>query len=383
MYKSAFCGQIDEIPGISVDNFEHPKERKVLAYFLSHCHTDHTQGLYSEALIEALEETGASLYMSDSSAAIVDHETPDPRLMKYVQILKMGHNTITLPNPNDNDPVVFTVVQIPAGHSFGAVMFLFKKNKRSILYTGDFRMHPNDLPKYGHFHKDALGLEPIQIDVMYVDTTFISRRYQNFPKRSESIEALFSVIARHDGRVALHVSARYGYEFVYNQIYEKMGLKVFVGEDRWRFYSKVQHKVPGATNDETSKIHLCRNQSEKKDHTKCLPTTQTDSNFLYIHFSAMKWDNFDIEDKTFNRVSEKRVDVCFATHCSRSELKHFVDYFNPKKVVGFPEPYPIEDLNVKVEFFSIAPKKRKISSEKEIKLDKKIDKELLKEIFDI
>ncbi|KAJ2941697.1 hypothetical protein O0L34_g10505 [Tuta absoluta] len=387
MYKSAFCGQIDELPGISVDNFEHPKERKVQAYFLSHCHTDHTQGLYSEALIEALEETGACLYMSESSAAIVEHETQDSRIMKYVKTLKMGSNTVTLPNPNDNNPVVITVVQIYAGHSFGSVMFLFKKNKKSILYTGDFRMHPNDLPKYGPFHKDKQGLEPIHIDVMYVDTTFISRRYENFPKRSESVDALIAVIHRHlhthNGCVALHVSARYGYEFVYNLIYKKMGLKVFVGEDRWRFYRKVQHLVPGVTNDSNSKIHLCRNQSEKTDHTKCLPTIQNDTNFLYIHFSAMKWDNFDIEDSTFNRVSEKRVDVCFATHCSRTELKYFVNYFDPNKVVGFPEPYPIEDLNVKIERFSIAPKKRKIIDEKEVIVDKKIDKDLLKEIFDI
>lgn len=34
-----------------------------------------------------------------------------------------------------------------------------------------------------------------------------------------------------------------------------------------------------------------------------------------------------------------RIDVCFATHCSRSELEYFVNYLSPKRVVGFPHQY--------------------------------------------
>lgn len=92
MVKSSFNGVIDEIPGISVDNFEKADAVQARAYFLSHCHSDHTQGLFTRELIETLEKTQACLYMSEPTAAIIEDENNDERLLKYIKVLKLGKN---------------------------------------------------------------------------------------------------------------------------------------------------------------------------------------------------------------------------------------------------------------------------------------------------
>uniref|UniRef100_A0A1E1WS68 Protein artemis n=1 Tax=Pectinophora gossypiella TaxID=13191 RepID=A0A1E1WS68_PECGO len=266
-------------------------------------------------------------------------------------------------------------------------MFLFRTNTKTVLYTGDFRLSVNDISKFGYLNKDN---EPILIDAMYVDTTFIGYSYENFPKRTESVEYVVEEIKKwlrdDNNGVALHTSAKIGYEFVFNEIYKKLDMKIYVNKYRWRFYSKIQHLVPSLTNNEKStKIHSCMNWSEKTDHTKCLTNISSNINFLYIHFSARKWDNYEIDQPTINMLPSNRIDVCFATHCSRTELVHFVRHFSPKKVVGFPNPFPEKLLNNSSKA-SNTPLKRKVVQKEikspEIKVNKKVHSALLKVMFD-
>lgn len=130
------------------------------------------------------------------------------------------------------------VVTIPAGHCVGSIMFLFITNKENILFTGDFRITENDVCKLGYLH-DTHGA-PLPIDVMYVDTTFIDKKYQNLPRRSTVIDQLMDIIKAWltDDRngVAISTSAKYGYEFVFNQIFEQLNYQVYVDEDRYDFY---------------------------------------------------------------------------------------------------------------------------------------------------
>ncbi|XP_026331710.1 protein artemis-like, partial [Hyposmocoma kahamanoa] len=218
-------------------------------------------------------------------------------------------------------------------------------------------------------------------------------KYENFPKRSETvdytIEEIKNWLREDNNMIALHTSAKYGYEFVFNEIYKQLGLKVYVPDDRWRLYSKLSNAVPGVTNDQT-RIHICRNSNENKLHTKCIKNCEN-KNFLYIHFSAMKWSNYEIDSKCINKVNANKLDVCFATHCSKSEVLYFINYFSPKKVVGFPIKYDDssvlrESCNISVESNRETRKRecsfdRKSKSPKCVK-SKKVDKMLLRKIFD-
>lgn len=89
--KSSFPGRIVEIPGIAVDNFE-SKNLKSRAFFLSHCHSDHTKGLFSQELRDILKYNGELfIYMSDLSAAIIaDDCSDDPGLMGSIKPLRVG-----------------------------------------------------------------------------------------------------------------------------------------------------------------------------------------------------------------------------------------------------------------------------------------------------
>lgn len=99
----------------------------------------------------------------------------------------------------------------------------------------------------------------------------------------------------------------------------------------------------------------------------------------------MAWDQYQPGDKAVRRISEKRIDVCFPTHCSRTELINFVNYFAPKKIVGFPTEWT-ESLNSEKcdNIIGITPKKRKsVTPQKRFKIDRKVDKKVLRQVFDI
>ncbi|CAG9577573.1 unnamed protein product [Danaus chrysippus] len=266
--QSAFHGAIEELPGIYVDNFGNAAKVNARAYFLSHCHADHMNGLSSDELVETLRKTEAKIYTTELSSAIIKKDV-NKDIGDHVQSLKIGGTKLlNFPSiPEQNVPELFvTVTLIPAGHSAGSTMFLFKTTTKTILFTGDFRMNPNDLPKYSALHENG---QPIKLDNLYVDTTFLSYNYDNFPKRSESIEKMCSEITKwlsyEQNAVALQTSAKYGYEFAFNEIYRRLGFKVHVPSERWSLYSTIQHLVPGVTN-ELTRIHLC---NKKDNHMYC------------------------------------------------------------------------------------------------------------------
>ena len=75
--------------------------------------------------------------------------------------------------------------------------FLFEKEEtgqknKVILYTGDFRLEHIRLPTLKDLHTSA-G-EPLKIDIMYLDTTFCSKEYENFPIRDDAIQAIWDLV---------------------------------------------------------------------------------------------------------------------------------------------------------------------------------------------
>lgn len=138
-----------------------------------------------------------------------------------------GKNTIII---NDNESTIYlNITTLPAGHSFGSTMFLFQYNNKNILYTGDFRLSKNTVMKYKHFHFNG---EPIQLDVLYVDTTF--QDVPSFPTRSDVVRNVVLHVKNwlklsDSHRVIMLTSANYGYEYICNEIYKQTKLKTFVG----------------------------------------------------------------------------------------------------------------------------------------------------------
>ncbi|KOB51907.1 putative Artemis protein [Operophtera brumata] len=199
--------------------------------------------------------------------------------------------------------------------------------------------------------------KPIKLDALYVDTTFQGVSYETFPKRSETMDSVVREIEKwlasgDTYRVALVPSARYGYEYVFNEIYKRMDMKVYV-EINW-----------------------------EKHCGSCY--TDRAHKYLYINFSAMMWRRFKPEDQSVVPSSEDgKMFVCFATHCSRTELIHFIEYLAPKKVVGFSEPYsytPSKEPSTLTPLKIRTPKRsaKKLEGDK----PKKVPKHVLKQLFE-
>ncbi|KAG6464917.1 hypothetical protein O3G_MSEX014815 [Manduca sexta] len=67
------------------------------AYFLSHCHTDHTEGLYRFKLVNDMARNGAKIYMTEESMKIVIYEAEKKRNYEIgdsIQSLKLGVSQI-------------------------------------------------------------------------------------------------------------------------------------------------------------------------------------------------------------------------------------------------------------------------------------------------
>lgn len=83
---NSFHGEIKEIPNIFVDNFETIGKK---AYFLSHCHADHIQGLFDDSFLAYLQESKTFIYMSEISASIINVMSEGSYKM-YIKPLKLG-----------------------------------------------------------------------------------------------------------------------------------------------------------------------------------------------------------------------------------------------------------------------------------------------------
>ncbi|KAJ0184259.1 hypothetical protein K1T71_000682 [Dendrolimus kikuchii] len=266
---------------------------------------------------------------------------------KHIKPLPLGTTWITLRNDNSADngasDLCLEVTLIPAEHCLGSVMFLFRTRDMTILFTGDFRFDTNDIPNIDQLHTDG---KPIQIDVMYVDTTFqANEQYANaeFPNRRYAVECAIVEMKNwldknENNCIALSPPAKIGYEEVFNSIYNHLGYKVYVRDEVRKYYTEIQEVLDVTTDDLNSRVHFCSDKMENGFHVNC-KINRYNKTFLYVRLSAYKWGNWNTNQNVICYENQKRLNVCFATHCSSSELKAFVNYFAPKKIVGFSEEY--------------------------------------------
>ncbi|XP_013163164.1 PREDICTED: protein artemis-like [Papilio xuthus] len=201
---------------------------------------DHIQGLNSCQLANHLRETNAFIYTSEITASIINHEMKCSDILRYVKALGRETTLITLPSMPEMDleELFVEVTLIPAGHSFGSTMFLFKTTEKTVLYTGDFRIRINDISKYGNLHKND---DPIHIDAMYIDTTFFKEKYDDFAKRTDTVDTVIDEISKwlkkdKENAVSIFMYANYTFEFLLNKIYQKLNMKVYINDHKWDFY---------------------------------------------------------------------------------------------------------------------------------------------------
>ncbi|AGO12721.1 AaceriADR250Cp [[Ashbya] aceris (nom. inval.)] len=154
---------------VVVDGFMYMDDPTVDAYFLSHFHADHYQGL-------SPSWKQGPLYCSAITARLAVHK------FKIAQDMV----TVLYPGIPHNISSVLRCIPLDANHCPGALILLFEELDerghvhRSILHTGDFRATTSMVTELLHI----TGERPI--DMVYLDTTYL-HPYYHFPLQESVI----------------------------------------------------------------------------------------------------------------------------------------------------------------------------------------------------
>ena len=304
------------------------------------------------------------LYCSRISKVFVRKKFPDIPDNAIEELIPNQPHTIAVSDSCEFYNLRVTALQ--ANHCPGSLMFMFERldaegavSKR-ILYTGDFRF---DNPQAPLSNLQALhsGSSPliILIDEMYLDTTFCSTKYLNFPSRKSAEEKIWDIcqkwikkngmfndtISKHV--VLFHLPARYGYEKILQHIYQMSSNKWRVHVPPTKFSEYLcNSSLAGCTDPDPNiahSIHACTTNFKKKSDAKLsnrLPCQPSGVSVCHIKPSAMYFTQRKMAQLAASgqdslvSVSQGggSYRVCYSTHSSMAELEMFVRYFSPLQI---------------------------------------------------
>lgn len=90
------------------------------------------------------------------------------------------------------------------------------------------------------------------------------------------------------------------------------------------------------TEESDSKIHICENKQPEESHNRCGVSAGNDIKYLHIYASAIRGAFYEPGGSAISRNTDNSLYLCYPTHCSKSQLDDFIDYFKPQKTVKFP-----------------------------------------------
>ena len=369
---SQFNGVFANLPGVSCDRFT-GINLNADQFFLSHCHADHMLGL--DLLIPSLRRR---------NAVKVNHRIYCSSISKTFLVKKFrGLDERHIKELSPNEPLVLNifdktkkdmyklkVTAVPADHCPGSVMFLFETGEdqtaKNILYTGDFRLENQRLEDIQILH-DTDG-KTLTIHEMYLDTTFCSPNYKEFPARVDAIQRIWEIVhswIRKNGMyrrkrakhvVLFHLPAQYGSEAILRYIYEQSSSKwkIHVSQGKFNEYLCIEDlgQCTSPDPEEAQWIHACswnntmssnRNSSSKEESLRMIPCQEGPFEVCQIRPSAMYFKTSRLErseNKVVKCVGGQSYRVCYSSHSSLTELKAFVNYFKP--ILVFPCALPKE-----------------------------------------
>uniref|UniRef100_A0A182P1N8 Protein artemis n=1 Tax=Anopheles epiroticus TaxID=199890 RepID=A0A182P1N8_9DIPT len=315
---STFPGTIPELPGIGIDRFDQSVRDRATLFFLSHCHFDHMQGLP-----EATPLPGP-LYASPHTAVILGMRYPQHSVVR-VPIRERLNLTV---RPGGEQAAYELCVQtVPAEHCPGSVMFYFETKTVRLLYTGDFRLSAESIT--------VIERDRVRPNIVYLDSTFLSREYAFFPTRQTSMDRIVQICSRWlegDRRniVSLWPPASYGSEELFYQLASRLHQRIHVYASQREPYNHFAMLADIFTDDSVgARIHACRGKTLQHE-VPCRKTREKAEFVLTIRPSARRWTNLRPEEPFSRQGGANLWYVCYSSHASSSELVDFVRSLQPE-----------------------------------------------------
>lgn len=176
------------------------------------------------------------------------------------------------------------------------------------------------------------------INTIYVDSTFLSKAYKNFPSQIRSATVICDIIKEWLSKsskhiVSLKMPARYGYELLFIEIGKRLKLKIHINESemaKYRYIPELDNIFTTLPNK--SQIHACFDYYNKNGKLlTCNP--ELDPAFIrVIKPTAMIWKEWEESFDLVHKEPNERFRVCYSNHCSRTEIRDFLTYLKPKNV---------------------------------------------------
>ncbi|XP_031215382.1 LOW QUALITY PROTEIN: protein artemis [Mastomys coucha] len=343
---SSFQGQMAEYPTISIDRFDR-ENLKARAYFLSHCHKDHMKGLRAPSLKRRLEcSLKVFLYCSPVTKELL-LTSPKYRFWenRIISIEIETPTQISLVDEASGEKEEVVVTLLPAGHCPGSVMFLFQGSNGTVLYTGDFRLAKGEASRMELLHS---GGRVKDIQSVYLDTTFCDPRFYQIPSREDCVRGILELARSWVSRSPHHVvwlncKAAYGYEYLFTNLSEELGIQVHV--DKLDMFKNMPDILHHLTTDRNTQIHACRHpKAEEYFQWNKLPCGMTSKNQTVLHTISIKPSTMWFGERTRKtnvivRTGESSYRACFSFHSSYSEIKDFLSYICPVNV--YPNVIPV------------------------------------------
>ncbi|KAJ6666405.1 hypothetical protein lerEdw1_000678 [Lerista edwardsae] len=319
---SSFGGQMREYPALSLDRFDR-ENLLARAYFLSHCHKDHMKGLRAPALKRRL---ACSMDVEVS----LEVETP---------------TQISLVEEASGEKEDLVVTLLPAGHCPGSVMFLFEGENGTVLYTGDFRLARGEAARMELLHS---GNRVKDIQSVYLDTTFCDPKFYQIPSREECMKGILELVQSWITLSPYHVvwlncKAAYGYEYLFTNLSEELGVQVHV--NKLDMFKNMPEILSHITTSRHTQIHACRHpRDDELFRANRLPCGITSQNGRRLHIISVKPSTMWFGERTRKtnvvvRTGESSYRACFSFHSSYSEILDFLNYTHPLNV--YPNVIPV------------------------------------------
>nr|XP_043608432.1 5' exonuclease Apollo [Erigeron canadensis] len=205
---------------ISVDRWEEGSQ----AYFLSHLHADHTLGL-------SPVWNHGPLYCTRITARLIPPKFPgfDLSLLRIVDVGRWY--PLSLVSVSSGSETNAQFMAIDANHCPGAVMYLFRGEFGTMLYTGDFRWELTC--KIAQMGKKMLlsALKNDKVDTLYIDNTYCNPSY-SFPTREVAAQQVVNIINSYPEHDIIIGVDTLGKEDLLLYISKMLNLKIWVWPER-------------------------------------------------------------------------------------------------------------------------------------------------------
>ncbi|XP_066278327.1 uncharacterized protein [Branchiostoma lanceolatum] len=314
------CPFYKKIPGTTfvVDAFRYGTIPGCSAYFLSHFHYDHYQGLR--------KHFRHAIYSSKVTCNLVK---------KKIRVADRYLHPLPLDTPCDVEGVKVTLLE--ANHCPGAVMFLFQlPDGKNLLHTGDFRAD-SSMECYP-------ALAGCKVHTIYLDTTYCNPAY-SFPGQMDVIDFAVGVAveAVQQNPKTLIVCGSYtiGKERVFFAVAEALGCKVCVARDKKNTLDCLesdQVKRLVTLNGRETRLHVLPMKDLKFNSLKSYLEGYKPQYDSVLAFEPTGWTHNNSVSTVANIRPKRHGNITvygipYSEHSSFTEMKRFVQFLRPAKIL--------------------------------------------------